>query len=100
MDLVAVNDKVDLVVSGMGSVGIQAAGTFVGTVTFRASIDGTNFEDLDMIAAGDRVHAAAVKTATAPGLWRTIVSGWNVVRVICTAYTSGTITISMRAEKS
>src|SRR2546426_1363283 len=65
--------------------------TFVGTLTFGASIDGTNYDAAGMtpIAGG-----ATVTTATAPGAWVPVPSiklyGARYFRLRMTAYTSGT----------
>ena len=56
----------------------QVTGTFVGTVAFEGSLDGTNYVSL--------------ATATAPGKYGNQ-EPWYWVRANVTAYTSGSITV-------
>jgi hypothetical protein len=75
-----------------GSVGVQVAGTFVGTVTFEGTLDGTNYVSiLGLPAAG----GAVVSTATGVGTWQIPNWGYATIRARCSAFTSGTITLTM-----
>jgi hypothetical protein len=81
------------VTSLTNTIGIQVTGTFVGTVTFEVTVDGTNW-----VAAAAVVTAATtarVTTATAAGLWQLPVAGFVAARVRCSAFTSGTINVTM-----
>ena len=75
---------------------VRVSGTFVGTLTFGASIDGTNYDAAGMtpIAGG-----ATVTTATAPGAWVPVPSiklyGARYFRLRMTAYTSGTAVVEI-----
>lgn len=83
-------------VSGQSSVGIQVTGTFVGTLTFYASIDGTNYVALLVTPA---TSGTKVSTATTVGLWREYIAGFTSIRVAFTAYTSGTATVVLSSVK-
>lgn len=72
-------------------VAFQVTGTFVGTVTFQATIDGTNWVALSMTPSAG---GAAVTTAAAAALVRGVCSGYSQVRAQVTAFTSGTIVVS------
>ena len=63
-----------------GEYSFQVTGTFVGTVAFEATIDGTNWEELG--------------TATAEGLTHYTGKLVSSVRANVTAYTSGSITVT------
>ena len=70
---------------------LQIKGITTATVTFQATIDGTNwvsvlFENLTSGTTGT--------SATADGLYRATVLGFNQVRANITSNTTGTITIT------
>lgn len=88
-NLAAVVNGTAIAVGSATHVGFQVSGTFVGTVTFKASLDGTNFDAIPVtVAAG-----TFASTATAVGIFHTQVRGFKFVRVDCTAYTSGTAVV-------
>lgn len=84
---------VNLSVSGMAGVGVQITGTFVGTLQFEGSIDGVTFAALTMTPIGT---STGVTSATAGGVWSGGAGGLSVVRVRCSAYTSGTATVTIQ----
>ena len=69
---------------------IQITGTFVGTVTFEGSIDGTNYVSL---LATDITAGTTATEATAAGIFRVDVTGLYKVRMRVSAWTSGAITV-------
>lgn len=81
---------------GMSKVGINLAGTWVGTVKFFGSTDGTNFVPLSMtpFASG-----TTVQSATANGNWEISVQSLSLVAVKVTfTRTSGTVLVTMGAS--
>lgn len=72
--------------SGAGSVGVQLTGTWTGTVSFEATIDGTNW----FAVYGQPPTAAPATTATANGKWIVGVV-YNQFRVRFSTATSGTV---------
>lgn len=72
------------------SVGISVAGTFVGTVSFEASLDGTNWQP---ILATKVDTGVAALTTTVVGLFRVDATGTSQVRARVSAYTSGTVNL-------
>jgi len=60
------------------------------TVTFEGSVDGTNWDSLQ---ASDITDGSAASTATATGLFRSVVSGLHYVRARISSYSSGIVTV-------
>ena len=71
---------------------IQLTGTFVATVQFEATQDGTNWYSLGC-ATPAAPDTRTVVSATAVGAWRTEVPHFTQLRVRCSAYTSGTVAV-------
>lgn len=89
--LTFVNDKVDLDVFDKATVGFQITGTWVGTITWTASIDGTNFF---------AVTPFGTDTLTTTGnanVWFNVVA-LTRLKMTMTAYTSGTAVINYVAD--
>lgn len=86
---------VDYNVSSQGSIGLQITGTWVGTLTFQSSIDGTNFVSFGVISVAD-TSSAKVTTTTGNGTFQATVAGLRTVRIVFTAYTSGTAVTNAR----
>ncbi len=75
-----------------GIVGIQISGTWVATLAFEATTDGTNWFPVNGVQS---VTGAQVSQTTANGQWRANAGGYQAVRVRATAYTSGTATVAL-----
>ena len=63
---------------------------FTGTLSFEASADGINYVAIPGAPASTGVGTL---TATAAGTWRFNVSAFRFIRVRCSAYTDGTLTV-------
>lgn len=100
MNVTASGNSEDINVAGAGVMGVQITGTFVATLTFRGSVDGINFVDIAAVPIADPNIATEVTTATAPGIWRLAVSGLTAVRIVCTAFTSGTAVVTARIGRT
>lgn len=76
---------------------VQVSGTFVGEVTFLASLDGVTWYEAVGHDLGDANHALA-KKVTAPKIiqFREL-AGVQFLRVDVTVYTSGAITATVNA---
>lgn len=72
-------------------VAFQVTGTFVGTVTFEATVDGANWDALEVTDLSDSTSLAT--TATAPGIFVANCKGLAQVRAQVSAYTSGAISV-------
>jgi len=90
----ATGDGTALNVLGHGVVVAQVTGTFVGTVTFEGTVDGTNFVSVQGISIATGAEAT---TATATGILQFPCAGLVTFRARVSAYTSGTITVTARA---
>ncbi len=84
---------IDLNVAGQGSIGIQITGTWSGTVTFQASVNNVDYVSLLVIPT---TSPTAVTTTTANGVWTAPVAGLTTVRVVFTAWASGTAVVVRR----
>ncbi len=81
--------------SGLNTSNIQITGTWVGTVQFEASVDGSNYFSVN---AQVPTTGALVTSATANGSWTVNVAGCKNFRVRCSAFTSGTIVVAIDAS--
>lgn len=96
----ALNANVALSLNGATGFAVDLRGTFTATVTFQGTIDGTNWFTLAVVPAGSSVNVASVTTATAAGAWVGNANGMQQVRAIATSYTSGTVTVVLRAMQA
>lgn len=80
-----------------GFVGIQLTGSWTGTITFEASVDGTTFVALPVtpIAGG-----ATVTSATINGIWYVQNTGFRIIRVRATAAMTGSTAVSFASLPS
>lgn len=85
-------DLSDMSLGPASHVALQVTGTFVGTVTFEGSVDGTNFAAVHVTDSG----GTAAATATAAGIFQADVRGLDKLRARVSAYTSGAITVTAR----
>lgn len=65
---------------------VQVTGTFVATLQFEGSLDGSTWVAVTLIPIPT---GAGVTSATAPGMWTGDISGLEYFRVRCSAFTSG-----------
>lgn len=78
-------------VGGQGSLGVQVAGTFVGTLQFEARVgNSSTWASWSVVPNG---FTSAVTSTTTTGLWVGSVNGFSQIRVRFSAYTSGTAVI-------
>lgn len=85
---------IDLDVSGLASLAINVKGTFVGTVIFEYLISENDWKTLSVNVLGTAPTATG---ATVGGQWTANVAGMRRVRVRCTSFTSGIISVDMIA---
>jgi hypothetical protein len=93
--IVANGGVVTISVNGDSACGILVTGTWTMTLSFEASVDGVTFAALEAFSAPD---AASVVTTAANGTWIANVAGYAAVRVRCSAFTSGTANVTLRAS--
>ena len=75
------------------------SGAFTGTVSFEATIDGTNYFAVPVIVQSTQAVVTSIAGAGAVATnLLAAVAGYRRVRVRCSAYTSGTLTVAHRAS--
>lgn len=89
--LTFLNDVVDLDIFDKSTVGYQITGTWVGTITWTGSIDGSTF------FAVLPINSTAATTTVNANLWFNTL-GITRIRMTMTAYTSGTAVINWVAD--
>lgn len=94
-NLAALNAEAFFDLNGHATGMIDIRGTFVGAVVFEATVDGTNYIAL---AAYNLTTAAYVASVTAAANVAVNCAGFRRVRVRCSAYTSGTMIVTMRGS--
>ncbi len=67
-------------------------GTFAGTVTFEATLDGQTWYTLGLTKVSD---GTTVSTSTGTGLFALTNTGFAAVRARCSTYSSGSITVML-----
>lgn len=102
--LAALSATVFTAVNAQGIAAIQLTGTWVGTVSFKATEDplgvtapSTSFFPVNGVAS---VSGAQVTSTTANGQFRVNAGGYTAVQAIMTAFTSGTATVWLNASLS
>ena len=98
--LAAASATVALTLNGASGWAVDLRGTFVATMIFQGTVDGTNWVTLAAVPVGNGVNVASVVSATAAGAWIGSGAGLQQVRVQASAYTSGTVTVVIRASSS
>ena len=93
--ITAISQNVALALNGKSGASIQITGTWVGTLQFEGTVDGTNWTAINGVFAGTSTPGS---TITANGIVRLTPSGLAQFRITSTAWTSGTATISLRAS--
>lgn len=90
----------ELDVAGMASCAIDLRGTWTGTVSFQATIDGATWFNANVASGGSALNFTIIATTTVNGAWVMPCSGYKAVRVNFTTPTSGTPTAVLRASQS
>jgi hypothetical protein len=90
-NLTALNQAVTVNAAPIDKIGISITGTFTATVSFEATLDGTNW--VAVAAGAGATPATPVTTATAPGVFVADCYQFVGFRVRCSAFTSGTAAV-------
>lgn len=76
---------------------VKIAGTFSATITFKVTVDGTNWDSIELYPVSDLADTALTATATAAGTFVTkmplAVAGFKAEVTTFASTTSGAITI-------
>lgn len=95
----AAEEAVTVTVADADRIAFDVTGTFTGTITFEASVDGTTFVTL----GGATPAASSISTLTAPGVFQSAVNGcqgFEKVRARMSAYTSGTALVKYQTART
>lgn len=96
INLAALNAEVRMPGNGYGLVGFQLAGTWSGTITFEASIDGTNWV---AVQGPDQAEGgASSSTTTANGIYAVSAGVAQQVRARVSIYASGIVEVTAVAS--
>lgn len=95
--ITALNGAVTLNIPTSSSVGFQITGTWVATLIFEATVDGTNWFT---IQGTTLPGGATTTTTTANNAFLTGVGGYQGFRVRASLFTSGTATVSWTADNT
>lgn len=94
----ATGNGTPLAVDAFDQAAFQVTGITTATITWEATVDGTNYVAVSVIDLNSATRARAT-TATANGLYLLDgIGGLVLVRARISAYTSGTITVVARAS--
>lgn len=83
--------------STVSAVGTQVTGTWVGTIEFQGSVDGTTYTPLRGYPVGGGVYAS---DTSSNGAWTVLTAGMLYFRVRATGWTSGSATVSLHVTSS
>ena len=84
----ATDEVAQIGVRGLGGVALQLLGTWSGTVTFEATVDGNTWVAFNMVPSNS---ATAASTATSNGAWSANCAGFDSVRARFSTATSGAV---------
>lgn len=90
--LTALASVVAAAVKGAKSAVVQVTGTFVGTITFEASVDGVAWSTVQVIV---QATSALATTTTTTGLFLVPNPGFGFIRARMSSYTSGTAGVNI-----
>lgn len=93
------NAAVDVSLDGADTFAMQVSGTWVGTISFSGSIDGTNYIPWGMQSLSRANNYDQQATTTVNGVF-SHEAHIKFFRVQMTSYTSGTANISIIGERS
>ena len=93
--ITAAAQTVVLTVSAGSSASFQLSGTWVATLSFEGTLDGTLWNPINAVSSST---SSPSSTTTANGLYRLTPGGLFQIRVNATAFTSGTVTVNGRAS--
>jgi len=93
------NAVVDTAVDDSDYVAVQITGTWSGTVTFQASLDGTAWNNVTLHKSDEVDKHESTATTTSNALFYHETFGVTNFRVKMTSYTSGTATVTVVTKR-
>ncbi len=92
--LSGLEQEVPFELAGLGGVAIQIQGSFTGTISFEATVQGYEYAPFRVTPSDS---STATEDATAPGLWTGSTVGYLRIRARMSAYSTGRATVFFRA---
>lgn len=92
----AADEVAQISVRGCAGVALQLTGTWTGTVTFEATVDGLTWVTFNLVPSAS---ATAASTATSNGVWSGNCGGYDSVRARFSTATSGSVYASLQASE-
>ena len=96
----SLNSTVDFGIADADIVALQISGTWVGTITFSASMNGTDYLVYGMHTIGRANNYDQQSTTTINGIFSHETHNLPFIRVQMTSYTSGTATVLITATRT
>ncbi len=96
----ALNTNVALALNGTNGATIDIRGSFVASLAFQGTVDGTNWFTLVAMPVASVSNSVLVSVASTPGAWHVLTAGLQQIRVLMTGFTSGAATITIRATQA
>ena len=93
--IAALNATVAVALNADSAMRVQITGTWVGTLQFEATVDGTTWVPINAVQAGSTIIP---QNTTTNGTFSPTPSGFASFRVNATAWNSGTATVSIRTS--
>ena len=94
----ALNATLNLPINDVSSAYALISGTWVGTIQFQGSVNGTNFVPLEAVQGGPtNAYSTAGFTANG-GVRIALPAGFTSIQAVMTSYTSGTATVVINAS--
>jgi hypothetical protein len=93
----ATDELISISARGLAGVALQLLGTWTGTVSFEATVDGNTWVAFNMVPAAS---ATAASSATANGAWSANCAGFEAVRARFSTATSGTVQAIMQGSEA
>lgn len=90
----AADEVIQISVRGCAGVALQLLGTWTGTVTFEATVEGNTWVTFNMVPSAS---ATAASTSTGNGCWSANCSGYSAVRARFSTATSGAVQAWLQA---
>jgi hypothetical protein len=94
----ALNAILNLPINNVSSVYALISGTWVGTIQFQGSVNGTNFVPLEAVQGGPTNAYSTTGFTTNGGVRIALPAGFTSIQAVMTTYTSGTATVTVNAS--
>jgi hypothetical protein len=94
----ALNATLNLPINDVSSAYALISGTWVGTIQFQGSVNGTNFVPLEAVQGGSTNAYSTTGFTTNGGVRIALPAGFTSIQAVMTTYTSGTATVTVNAS--